>query len=168
MTDRQFQGLIATAIGLLIIMGLASPGGCHEWFLCTFDAQIVPYAPGTARSYLVAIKDDIWRYARIVQPLDLILPLMICLALREGFARWTAGRFTGWLRAAAVLYMVVDYAENAAIHVMLGHPGGDFPDWVAYTASGLTIFKWTVLLPLLLAATLAWLRHRFDRSGAPR
>lgn len=169
MTDGRFRALIAASLALPVVMAFLSPTDCDGvWCLCTFDAQFLPYAPQAARHYLAAIGDDRLRYLSIVQPLDLILPLTICLALREGFTRWASARVAGWLRRAALIYLVLDYAENAAIHVMLRHPDGAFPNWIALAASGLTTLKWALLLPVLLLAMLMWLRRRFDRQGAAR
>lgn len=170
MTDGRFRALIAASLALPVLMTLLGPSDCGGvWRLCSFDAQILPYRPETARDYLAAVRPDVWRYLWIVQPLDLILPVMVCLALREGFARWAPGRFLELLRLGSVLYVLVDYLENGVVRIMLTDPSGDFPDAVAYAASGLTTFKWALLLPLLMTAGASWWQgRRFDRGGAPR
>lgn len=170
MTDGRFRALIAASLALLAVMTLLGPAACGGvWRICSFDAQVLPYSPETARDYLKAIQPDIGRYLWIVQPLDLLLPVAVCLALREGFARWAPQHVLGLLRGAALVYLIVDYVENAIVHVMLSRAQDGFPDAVAYVASGLTTLKWTLLLPLLLVAAWTLLtRRRFDRDGAPR
>lgn len=170
MTEGRFRALIAASLALPVLMTLLGPSDCGGvWRLCSFDAQMLPYRPEAARAYLAAIRPDVQRYLWIVQPLDLILPITVCMALREGFSRWAPARFLRLLHGAAVLYLIVDYVENAAVRIMLTHPAGDFPNWIAQGASGLTAFKWALLIPLLLAAALAWHSHRrFDRGGTPR
>lgn len=170
MTDGRFRTLIAASLALPLLMTLLGPSDCGGvWRLCSFDAQVLPYPPETARAYLAAIQPGLWRYLWIVQPLDLILPVTICLALREGFTRWAPGRHLGLLRALVLGYLVVDYVENAVVRVMLTRAEAGFPDAVAQVASGLTTLKWALLLPLLLIAGSSWWQsRRFDRGGAPR
>lgn len=162
MTERVFWLLLAICVVLLAVMSLASPKACGSvWLLCTFDAPHWPYGADKARAYLAALNAEArWRYAWVVQPLDLLLPVLLCIWLRAAAARWTVTAAVRLLRRLAVLYAAVDYLENAAIRVMLAQPAGDFPDVVAAMTSGLTTIKWLSLLAfaLMLAA-------RLDRGG---
>ncbi len=165
MTDRGFLALVAATLVLFGAMVAAGPKSCGQvFFPCSFDAQILPYGPEAARRYLAAIGADLWRYLWIVQPLDLILPAVTCLSLREAFSRWAPARWARVLAGAAVLFAATDYLENAAVRVMLNRPQGDFPDAVAHAATTLTTLKWALLLPLLVLVAILWIGQR--RKGA--
>ncbi|MFN6951482.1 MAG: hypothetical protein ACK4NE_02660 [Albidovulum sp.] len=167
MTDRGFPALILFAAAVLVAMALASPMRCGEvWRLCSFDAQILPYSPTEARAYLAAIGPAaVWRYLWIVQPLDLVFPALLCLVLREHFARRAPERPARRLGRLAVLYAGADYLENAVVRVMLERPAGDFSELTARIASALTSGKWLLLAALFAAA--AWFWRRRDAAASP-
>ena len=161
MTDRGFPALILVAAAIFVAMAATSPMSCGGvWRLCSFDAQIAPYGPEEARAYLRAIEPMIWRYLWIVQPLDLVFPALLTLALREAFTRRASEGLGRRLGRLAVVYAGVDYLENAVIRAMLEHPSGDFPDITAIGASGLTMLKWFLLAILFAAAARLWLVRR--------
>lgn len=164
MSDGAFRALVLTALALLAAMLAASPWSCGGvWRLCSFDAQVLPYAPDAARAYLVAIGPAVWRYLWIVQPLDLVFPAVLCLVLREAFDRRAPERLARRLSRLAVVYAGIDYLENALVRVMLEDPAGGFSDLVAQGASILTMTKWLVLLALFAALGAVWLRR--PRAG---
>ena len=93
MSDRGFRALLFATLAVFVAMFLASPTSCSGiWVLCSFDAQLLPYAPDTARAYLKAVEPALWRYLWIAQPLDLAFPALLCVALPEAFMRWTPPR----------------------------------------------------------------------------
>ena len=105
MTDRRFRALVAATLVLFGAMAAAGSTACGQTFFpCSFDAQFLPYGPDAARRYLAAIGADLWRYLWIVQPLDLVVPALTCLSLREAFRRWAPARWTRILGGAAVLF----------------------------------------------------------------
>lgn len=146
-------------------MGFASPRACGGvWSLCTFDAPHWPYGSGKARDYLAALSPDALRlYSRVVQPLDFVLPALLCIWLRAAAARWAVVAAVRPLGALAIFYLTVDYLENGMVRVMLNRPDGNFPDAVAMVASGLTILKWVAL-----AGFAVMLATRLDRGGGQR
>ena len=97
MSGRAFWLLLAACAALLVIMGMASPKTCGGvWSLCTFDAPHWPYGADTARAYLAALSDDaLSRYRGIVQPLDLLLPALLCIWLRAAAGRWPVASASG-------------------------------------------------------------------------
>ncbi|WP_413869928.1 hypothetical protein [Albidovulum sp.] len=161
MTDRRFRALVAATLVLFGAMAAAGSTACGQTFFpCSFDAQFLPYGPDAARRYLAAIGADLWRYLWIVQPLDLVVPALTCLSLREAFRRWAPARWTRILGGAAVLFAATDYLENAVVRVMLNRPQGDFPDAVAHAATTLTTLKWVLLVPLLMLIAILWVGRR--------
>ncbi|MEZ5913419.1 MAG: hypothetical protein R3D84_15350 [Paracoccaceae bacterium] len=149
MSDTAFKGLAASALVLLLAMTWAGPDACGGvWRVCLFDAPHFPYGVDTARAYLTALTDTArWRYLWVVQPLDLLLPAALCLALREAFQRWAAERMAQTLSRLAVYTAGIDYLENALIRVMLKDPAG-LSDIVAPATSALTLIKWLMLAVL--------------------
>lgn len=143
-------------------MAVASPQTCDDvWALCTFDALHWPYGRDTARAYLKALSPEaLGRYQTVVQPLDLMLPPLLCIWLCAAAARWAVTGAVRSLGVLAVLYAAVDYLENGLIYVMLRQPGGEFPGALAMAASGLTTLKW-----LALAGFVVMLATRLDRDG---
>lgn len=159
MTDGGFRALILVTAAVFAAMVLAGPMSCGGvWRLCSFDAQVMPYSPDEARAYLAAIGPAVWRYLWIVQPLDLVFPALLCLVLREHFARRAPKRLARRFGRLAVLYAGTDYLENAVVRVMLERSEGDFSDLTAHAASALTMAKWLLLAALFLAA--GWFRWR--------
>ncbi len=161
MSDRGFRALVLAAVAFFAAMALASPRSCGGvWLICSFDAQALPYGAGEARAYLAAIGPAVWRYLWIVQPLDLIFPALLCLALRESFLRWAPDRLARRLGRLAVIYAGIDYLENAVVRMMLEHADGDFSDLTAHAASALTTLKWLVLGVLFVALLrIGWQRR---------
>lgn len=158
MSDLAFRAAAIAAGLLFLAMVAAGPTSCGGvWALCSFDAPHLPYGAATARAYLTALSDAaLWRYLWIVQPIDLVFPALLCIALREAFARRAPERTARRLARLAVVEAGVDYLENALIRVMLKDPGG-FVDTVAPATSLLTLAKWLLLAVLFGALARLWL-----------
>ena len=153
--------MVGAAIAAFALMALAGPMSCGGvWWPCSFDARILPYGPDEARDYLAAIRPLLWRYLWIVQPLDLVFPALLCLSLREAFARLASERTARRLGSVAVFEAGVDYLENALIRAMLKRPDGDFPDVLAHAASALTTVKWLMIAVLSGALLGLWRKRR--------
>lgn len=160
MNDTAFRAMVGAAIAVFALMALAGPMSCGGvWRPCSFDARILPYGAEAARDYLVAAGPALWRYLWIVQPLDLVFPALLCLLLREAFARLASERQARRLGTLAVFEAGVDYLENALVRAMLKRPEGDFPDILANAASALTTVKW-LMIAALFGALLGLLRKR--------
>lgn len=161
MTGSGFRALILVTGALFTAMVLASPTSCGGvWRICSFDAQFLPYGPDEARAYLASLGSGIGRYLWIVQPLDLVFPAALCLALREAYARFAPERLARRLGRLAVVYAGVDYFENALIRAMLKRPDGAFPDLLPEATSALTTLKWLVLAVLFAAFLRLWLGRK--------
>ncbi len=153
--------MIGASVAVFAAMALASPMSCGGvWWPCSFDARLLPYGADTARDYLAAIAPSLWRYLWIVQPLDLLFPALLCLTLREAFARRAPERQAARLGHLAVAEAGVDYLENALIRAMLKRPDGAFPDLLPEATSALTTLKWLMLAVLFVALARLWSERR--------
>jgi hypothetical protein len=121
------------------------------------DARPFGYHPAQVEAWLAGLTErgrllllGPYRWA------DTVLALLLGATL--ALAAFAVGR--RWLAALALAYVVLDLAENAAIAAILraGDLGAD-PALVG-RASGLTVGKWAVLLPLSAALIAFALRGR--------
>ncbi|OYX44772.1 MAG: hypothetical protein B7Z02_04290 [Rhodobacterales bacterium 32-67-9] len=153
--------MAGAALAAFALMALAGPMSCGGvWWSCSFDARILPYGADAARDYLAAARPALWRYLWIVQPLDLVFPAVLCLWLREAFARLASERQARRLGRLAAFEVGVDYLENALVRAMLKRPDGDFPDILANAASALTTLKWLLIAVLFGALLGLWRKRR--------
>jgi ABC-type amino acid transport system permease subunit len=154
-----FLFLLAALTGLwlagMVVAGVVwlAPEGA----LPPLGVRPLGYHPATVDAWLAGLSErgrsvllGPYRWAETV----LVLMLGATLAL--------AGAVLGrrWLSALALVYVVLALAESAAIAAILraGIAGVD-PGMVG-RASGLTVGKWAVLLPVLAAVILFALRRR--------
>ena len=162
MSDRAYVWALSATGGLFLAMVILS-GTIHcggVWRHCSFDAQVVPYAPSAARAYLAALEaEGLQTYLWRLQPLDMIFPAALCVVLRDSFIRLAPERSAHLLGRLAVAEAGVDYLENALVRAMLKRPGGDFPDLIPVATSGLTALKWALVLLLLGTLAGIWTRR---------
>ena len=126
-----------------------------EGALPPLDARLFGYRPDAVEAWLTGLtgrgRDLLlgpFRWA------DTIFPLLLGATL--ALAAFAVRR--PWLAALAAVYVVLDLAENAAVAAILrGGADGIDPATVG-RASGLTVGKWAVLVPVI-AATI-WFHPR--------
>jgi len=121
------------------------------------DARLIGYRPDAVEGWLAGLTDrgrvlllGPFRWA------DTIFPLLLGATL--ALAAFMLDR--RWLAALALIYIALDLSENAAIAAVLrAGPDGLDPAMVG-RASGLTVSKWAVILPVLGATLWFWRARR--------
>ncbi|VAW16875.1 hypothetical protein MNBD_ALPHA12-583 [hydrothermal vent metagenome] len=115
--------------------------------LAIFDLRVTGYDLGEAKALLSALGNDgISFYLNVQQKLDLSFPALLALTIMLAIILLAPARFGRWrylLALVAIVGMVFDYMENAAVRLLLLAGPDNINQQIVAMASARSINKWT-------------------------
>jgi len=128
--------------------------------LAIFDLRLTGYDLAQAKALLSALGDDgISFYLNVQQMLDFTFPALLGLTLMLAIILLAPARFGRWryaLALVAIVGMVFDYMENAAVRLMLLSGPDDINQQIVAMASGRSVNK-AIFTAIAMAITAVFL-----------
>lgn len=137
-------------------------GGLH-----LLEMRFTGYSLDDVREFVAAIGDDgVGLYLGVQLWLDMIFPPLLGAVLFLCYRRLFHGLPGLIIGAFTLVYVVVDYFENAAMAAMLRAGADGLTPEMAATASKWTITKWSIALVGLVTLIIGIARSLRRRSSA--
>lgn len=149
--------VVVTTLWYLGMIGVGVVWLRPEGAFPPLDVRLLGYRPEAVEAWLFNLTDR--GRELLLGPVrwaDTIFPLLLGATL--ALAAFAIRR--PWLAALAAVYVVLDLAENVAIAAILRADIDGLDPATVGRASGLTVGKWAVLVPVVAATIWFWRGRR--------